>query len=86
MEIPKLQFIKTFALLISYGFAMVTLSTWVAAYLNGGYITVTINQYNEMYPELVMWIILTPLLTWGAWIVFRDYMRYLHSREKIEII
>ncbi len=47
--------------------------TWFSAFFNGisdgNYIThVNINAVGEAYPELILWIIVTPIIVYGSYL------------------
>ncbi len=62
MQLKYPKILNIYALLITTGFTIITAVQWFAAFFNGGKILITINNYNEMYPELIMWIILLPII------------------------
>lgn len=78
----KLQYFKFIIITIMFGFTMVTFSTWMLAFLNGDSVTVTINSMGEMYPEMVIWIILIPMLVVGYWFIYDDMMKYRKKWRK----
>ena len=63
-----------------FTFYCILLMTWVAAFLNGGSIIVTINEtggnWFEMYLELIFLIVLTPVLIIGFYYFVRDIKRW----------
>jgi hypothetical protein len=50
-----------------FGFSAILIGVWSAAYQNGGSILVTINQYGEMYLELVLFCLVVPVMLYGIW-------------------
>jgi succinate dehydrogenase/fumarate reductase cytochrome b subunit len=58
------------SLLITFGETFIALlSTWVIAYMNPSKsVLVTINNMNEAVPELIMWIIITPICVYGLYL------------------
>lgn len=57
------------AVLAGLAMLLITAYTWFAAYLNGGSVVVTINDYGEMDFELAAWILLGPLAVYGISLV-----------------
>lgn len=45
---------------------------WFLAFINGGQVIVTINDYSEMYPELIMWITFVPFMFYGFWLNLKE--------------
>jgi succinate dehydrogenase hydrophobic anchor subunit len=43
---------------------------WFLAFLNDGTLTVSINDYSEMWIEYVLWVLVTAIITIG----FTDYL------------
>lgn len=50
---------------ISLGLSFVLLFVWTIAVLNGGIAYVSVNELNESFPELIMWVVIIPLITVG---------------------
>jgi hypothetical protein len=66
--------------IIAYSFAFILCHAWFVAYFNGDYVIVTINQYGEKFPELVLWIILVPIFAYGIYNGLKDWWHYLDER------
>ena len=49
------------------------------AFLNGGKTTIFINQYGEMYVELILIIILTPFLV--IWTISKLIQKFITKKE-----
>jgi succinate dehydrogenase/fumarate reductase cytochrome b subunit len=62
------------SLLITFGETFIALlSTWVIAYMNPSKsVLVTINNMNEAVPELIMWIIITPICIYGFYLNLKN--------------
>lgn len=60
MKYPKI--LNIYALIITTGFTLLAAIQWFTAFFNNGRVLITINTYNEMYPELIMWIIILPII------------------------
>jgi len=61
------------SLLITFGETFIALlSTWIIAYMNPSKsVLVTINTWGEAVPELIMWIIILPICTYGLYLNLR---------------
>lgn len=52
---------KVYVISMTFSLAL----TWFTAFFNGYTILISINRYNEAYPELFMWVAGTPfILLW----------------------
>lgn len=49
---------------------------WWAAFLSGGVVELTIVQYGEHYPEMVLWFLLTPVMLFSVY----SYLQHLPDR------
>lgn len=68
---PGVEFIPPFQ-----RWAFTLYVVWTAAFLEGGRLTVTIDRYNEMWIEYVMWVVVTVVITIG----FTDYLNRRENR------
>lgn len=59
------QFIELLAIIWMTGFSLILGLIWAVAFLNGGKIVVSINQYGELWPEFLLWILITIIITVG---------------------
>lgn len=71
------QIIKMYSILVTYGLTLILLYVWVLAYISDGSIIIYINNYGEALPELVMWIILIPVITYGTYMNFRPPIKFI---------
>ena len=60
------MYIQVLAQLIAAGLAMLLITIWTLALLNGHQVTVYINNYNEAVPELALLIIIVPVIIYGT--------------------
>lgn len=58
-------FVRDLAVIWAFGLALLSFLIWLGAFAHGGRITVRINDYGEMWPELAMWIVVLPVLAVG---------------------
>jgi hypothetical protein len=58
------------SLLITFGETFIALfSTWIIAYLNPSKsVMVYIDNYHEAVPELILWIIILPICSYGFYL------------------
>jgi len=68
-NIGKEKAVKFYALSILLASTITLIGIWFGATASGDSILLTINEYNEKYPELIMWAIAVPcisylLITW----------------------
>ena len=70
------------SLLITFGETFLALfSTWVIAYLNPSKsVMVYIDKYNEAVPELILWIIIIPICSYGFYLNLK-YLKNCNIRE-----
>jgi hypothetical protein len=47
------------------GCTIVLAGIWFAAAATGNSVTVTINEFNERTPELIMWTVIVPIIAYG---------------------
>jgi len=62
--------IEVFAVFLMFALSACLHFVWMGAFLNGGQITITINQYSEMWVEYVIWIFVTAIVSVG----FAEYL------------
>jgi len=70
------------SLLITFGETFIALlSTWIIAYLNPSKsVVVYIDNMHEAIPELILWIIITPICIYGFYLNLK-YLKNCNIRE-----
>lgn len=58
-------FVEVLAISFLFAFAVILAGIWFAAAATGNEITVTVNEYGERTPELLMWAIVVPIISVG---------------------
>lgn len=65
MKVKSESFIIFCALFLSFGLSLSMFLTFLWAFFHGYRAWVTVNDYGEAYPELVMFLVLMPLIVYG---------------------
>lgn len=82
------DFCRLFSLFGTFGLGLITLRSWLLAYLCGvqdlcNYsVLITINEFNEAVPELILWMILLPIFVYGLYL----NSKILWNWHKIKLI
>jgi len=62
--------IEVTAVFLMFALSIALYIIWFLAFLNDGTLTVSINDYSEMWIEYVLWVLVTAIITIG----FTDYL------------
>lgn len=62
--------VEVLAVFMMFALSLGLYLVWFLAFLNGGEVTVIIDQYGEMWLEYLMWVVVTAVITIG----FTDYL------------
>jgi hypothetical protein len=65
MDINYISIVNKLSLLLTFGYSFFAIFLWGIAFIYGGSVTMTINDYGEMYPELVMLTFFAPIMVIG---------------------
>lgn len=63
--VKKRRLIEIWSITVAHALTLLLLLIWIGAYVNGNSLVVTINEYGEKYPELIIWAVVVPALTVG---------------------
>ena len=58
----------------TYAFAMLWVWMFVLMFINGGTVLVDCIRYGEQYIEYPMMALFVPLLTYGTWLNYKEFM------------
>lgn len=66
-EIARFKhFSKVYSLVFTLGMTVWVCILWGLAYFSGtASVVMTINDYGEMFPELIFWILFLPMIIYG---------------------
>lgn len=53
------------AIFEAFSLSFLVLNLWFLAFLNGDSVSIQINAFGEMWPEYLLWLVLTPILVLG---------------------
>lgn len=59
------RLIAVLAIFEAFALSLCMMNLWYLAFLNGGTVTISINSYGEMWPEYLLWLVVTPILVLG---------------------
>jgi len=66
--------ISLFGYFFSYGFLLLTIFTFYHAYINPNkMILITINSFNEQYIEIICFIFIFIIATYGLYFTIKEY-------------
>ena len=85
MKLVWKKLIQIFAYWFALGFATYLGDMWFLAFFNGMRVTITINDYGEAYPELFMWTLLIPILTFGFYMSLTDLKQLMNDAKKYKV-
>ena len=58
---------------------------WFVAFFNGNHVLMTINDYGEANPELVMWILILPVIFYGVFMSAKDMRQLMREAKKYKV-
>jgi hypothetical protein len=73
-KFPTKYALKLFGVLFFIALGLITIWIWFLAFINGGTVPVYVDFYGEMYYELVMLIVTTPLALVGGYIQVKELL------------
>ena len=64
---------QEFSLLTTFGLTFIVLAQcWFTAYFHSSMsVLITINEYGEAIPELILWFVMTPICVYGLYLNYR---------------
>jgi len=62
MPLRLREVIEVIALATLLGCTIVLIGIWLAAAGSGNSLTVTVNEYGERTPELLLWVVTVPII------------------------
>ena len=78
-DISVIYYAKVFLL----GSTITLLLIWFTAFFHGYHVIVTVNDYNEAYPELIMFIAAIPCLAILIWQELKNYALVVRKFKRV---